>query len=258
MAVRAPRGRWRRWLDSRAIALRFWALEGDAVVLRQPDAGGEAASWPVAALGPQEAFLAEAVAGLEGAVRIVARPGRRSTALAIAIERGGEVVCESHWRLEHKRRYLALDQIRSLPGNGDLVPRLLANLVRFAKSRGARALQLTAALEVGAYIWARYGLAPRRPAWRRLRLELACRLALRAITLPAWLVTRGWRLLRHDNPRAIGAVARLGHGKGRGKGKGTGRSLLAGLHWRGRLEFRDRAAMRRFNRSLGARGIAPV
>jgi hypothetical protein len=197
-------------------------------------------------------FLAAAAAGLAGTTRIVARPGRHAVAFAISVERAGEVICESHWRLDGRRRILALDQIRSLPGIADLVPRLLANMVRFAKSCGARSLQLTAALEAGAYVWARYGLAPRRPAWRRLRFELACRLALRAVALPALLVRRGWRLLAYDNPRAIAAVARLG------RRRGTGRSLLAGLHWRGKLDFADVAAMRRFNRSLHARGIAPV
>jgi hypothetical protein len=252
LAVRRPRPGWRRWLAARAVALRFWALEGDVVVLRRADDTGPSTAWPMQALGPQAEFLTGIAGDIAGTVAVAARPGRRVTGFAVSVERAGAVVCESHWRFDLRRGVLALDQIRSLPGNADLVPRLLANMMRFAKSRGARALQLTAALEAGAYVWARYGLVPRRPAWRRLRLELALRFALRTVALPARLVHRGWRLLANENPRAIAAVARLG------ARRGTGRTLLAGLHWRGRLDFTDAGAMRRFNRHLRARGIAPV
>lgn len=118
-------------------------------------------------------------------------------------------------------------------------------------------LSLSAELEAGGYVWARFGFLPKHElAWTYLKKSVAERWETLKADQPAATVAVVDAALASDKPEALWLLADQA-GK-TADGVPLGRALLAGTEWKGTLDLADPAQKTRFAAALPQATVAPV
>ena len=120
---------------------------------------------------------------------------------------------------------------------------LTRNSVEVYRAVGISRVTLTAGLEGGGYVWARFGFLPTRDSWKQVRGAVQAKLASVGKIPPEAEEALGYALA-DDDPAAIWEIADLDATIG---GRALGRLLLSGAAWDGMLEFNNMDATDRLS-----------
>lgn len=153
---------------------------------------------------------------------------------------------------QHKFENAYFQLSSSVKGTG-IAKWILKNQYELYDRMGITKGSVHAALDMGGYVWAKYGFIPTRPDWRSV--------ARRAQTLLAELVRTGQvdqqtrseveRLLQSDDPMTIWRLADFNVpllGSNSAPDMTIGKKLLMGQHWHGNINLQNNVQRDRFNR----------
>jgi hypothetical protein len=132
--------------------------------------------------------------------------------------------------------------VRQRRGRG-LAKLLTRNSLAVYRELGISRVTLSAGLEAGGYVWARFGFLPSREDWFRVRGDVQAKLTTVG-EVPAEAKEALTYALVDDDPVAIWDIADL---DAKVDDTSLGRLLLSGTAWEGLLEFSNVDAMDRFD-----------
>ena len=141
--------------------------------------------------------------------------------------------------------YLRLHE--SQQGKG-LVKKAFAKSMKVYEKMGVKSVEVHAALDRGAYAWAKYGFVPDKASWKELQGYL--RPGLNAIRdeLPENTYKKVNGIINSSNPKSIWILVDL---KDQYNNDNIGKHLLYGQHWLGSLNIEDKETMERFWHYVG-------